>query len=116
MPIYVNNNNNKRRKQPFKKPGWAKAQAEHDAWLMKRGVHPSQLKNKIKNSGNKAPNYKEHSRALPTSDYTGPIVGKSKSNTYTGSFITGIATMHKSNMVPVNKNTKGADYATMRRN
>ena len=116
MPIYVNNNNNKKRKQPFKKPGWSKAQAEHDAWLMKRGVHPSQLKNKIKNSGNKAPNYKEHSRALPTSDYTGPIVGKSKSNTYTGSFITGIATMHKSNMVPVNKNTKGADYATMRRN
>ena len=116
MPIYVNNNNNKRRKQPFKKPGWAKAQAEHDAWLMKRGVHPSQLKNKIKNSGIKAPNYKEHSRSLPTSDYTGPIVGKSKSNTYTGSFITGIATMHKSNMVPVNKNTKGADYATMRRN
>ena len=83
---------------------------------MKRGVHPSQLKNKTKNAGIKAPNYKEHSRSLPTSDYTGPIVGKSKSNTYTGSFITGIATMHKSNMVPVNKNTKGADYATMRRN
>ena len=115
MPVYYNNNNSKKRKT-FRKAGWQNGQAEHDAWLMKRGVHPSQLKNKIKNSGNKAPNYKEHSRALPTSDYTGPIVGKSKSNTYTGSFITGIATMHKSNMVPVNKNTKGADYATMRRN
>ena len=115
MPVYYNNNNNKKKK-PFRKPGWQKAQAEHDAWLMKRGVHPSQLKNKTKNAGIKAPNYKELSRALPTGDYTGPIVGKSKSNTYTGSFITGIATMHKSNMVPVNKNTKGADYATMRRN
>lgn len=116
MPIYVNNNNNKKRKQPFKKPGWAKAQAEHDAWLMKRGVHPSQLKNKTKNAGIKAPNYKELSRSLPTSDYTGPIVGKSKQNTYTGTFITGIATMHKSNMVPVSKNADAKEYATMRRN
>ena len=116
MPVYYNNNNNKRRKQPFKKPGWSKAQAEHDAWLMKRGVHPSQLKNKTKNAGIKAPNYKEHSRALPTSDYTGRIVGKSKQNTYTGTFITGIATMHKSNMVPVSKNADAKEYATMRRN
>ena len=115
LPIYYNDISSKRKK-PFRKPGWQKAQAEHDAWLMKRGVHPSQLKNKIKNSGNKAPNYKEHSRALPTSDYTGPIVGKSKSNTYTGSFITGIATMHKSNMVPVNKNADAKEYSTMRRN
>ena len=116
MPVYYNNLNSKKRKKPFRKAGWQKGQEAHDKWLMDRGVHPSQLKNKTKNSGIKAPNYKEHSRALPTSDYTGPIVGKSKSNTYTGSFITGIATMHKSNMVPVNKNTKGADYATMRRN
>ena len=49
MPVYYNNNNSKKRKQAFKKPGWQKAQAEHDAWLMKRGVHPSQLKNKTKN-------------------------------------------------------------------
>ena len=84
--------------------------------MLFRSVHPSQLKNKTKNAGIKAPNYKEHSRALPTSDYTGPIVGKSKSNTYTGSFITGIATMHKSNMVPVNKNADAKEYSTMRRN
>ena len=116
MPVYYNNLNSKKRKKPFRKAGWQKAQAEHDKWLMDRGVHPSQLKNKPKNSGIKAPNYKEHSRALPTSDYTGPIVGKSKQNTYTGTFITGIATMHKSNMVPVSKNVDAKEYATMRRN
>ena len=48
MPVYYNNNNSKKRKT-FRKAGWQKGQAEHDAWLMKRGVHPSQLKNKIKN-------------------------------------------------------------------
>ena len=73
--------------------------------------------NKNKNSGIKAPNYKEHSRALPTSDYTGPIVGKSKQNTYTGTFITGIATMHKSNAVPIFESDKehAKDIAKMRR-
>ena len=52
MPIYYNNNNNKKRKKTFRKAGWQKAQAEHDKWLMDRGVHPSQLKNKTKKSSN----------------------------------------------------------------
>ena len=116
LPIYYNDNNAKKKKQPFRKPGWQKAQAEHDKWLMSRGVHPSQLKNKNKDSGIKAPNYKELSRSLPTSNYTGKVVGKSKTNAYTGTFITGIATMHKSNMVPVNKDADAEEYATMRRN
>ena len=75
MPVYYNNLNSKKRKKPFRKAGWQKAQDEHDKWLMSRGAHPSQIKNKKKCSGVKAPNYKEHSRSLPTSDYTGPIVG-----------------------------------------
>mgnify|MGYP003678939722 CR=1 FL=1 len=70
------NTNTKKRKQ-FRKPGWQKAQADHDAYLIKMGAHSSQRKGK--------------------------------------EFITGIATMHKSNLVPVNKNTDGAEYATMRR-
>lgn len=115
LPIYYNDNNTKKKK-PFRKPGWQKAQAEHDKWLMSRGVHPSQLKNKNKDSGIKAPNYKELSRSLPTSNYTGKVVGKSKTNAYTGTFITGIATMHKSNMVPVTKDADPKEYSTMRRN
>jgi len=114
LPIYYNNSTKK--KKPFRKPGWVKAQAEHDKWLMSRGVHPSQLKNKNKDSGIKAPNYKELSRSLPTSNYTGKVVGKSKTNAYTGTFITGIATMHKSNMVPVTKDADPKEYSTMRRN
>ena len=116
MPVYYNKNNNSKKRKPFRKPGWQKAQAEHDKWLMSRGVHPSQLKNKTKDSGIKAPNYKELSRSLPTSNYVGKVVGKSKQNAYTGTFITGIATMNKSNMVPVNKDADAKDYATMRRN
>lgn len=115
LPVYYNNNNTKKKKA-FRKPGWLKAQAEHDKWLKSRGVHPDQLKNKNKDSGIKAPNYKELSRSLPTTGHMGRIVGKSKTNAYTGTFITGIATMHKSNMVPVTKDADPKEYSTMRRN
>ena len=36
--------------------------------------------------------------------------------TYTGTFVVGLATMHKSNIVPVTQDTDASDYATMRRN
>ena len=39
--------NNRKRKQR-RKAGWQEVQAKHDAWLMKNGVHPSQLKNQKK--------------------------------------------------------------------
>ena len=48
LPIYYNDNNTKKKKQPFRRPGWQKAQAEHDKWLRSRGVHPDQLKHKAR--------------------------------------------------------------------
>lgn len=41
---------------------------------------------------------------------------KRESPQYTGDYITGIATMHKSNLVPVSKGVDPKDYSTMRRN
>jgi hypothetical protein len=35
---------------------------------------------------------------------------------YTGDYMIGIATMHKSNLVPVGRDTNPTDYSTMRRN
>jgi hypothetical protein len=37
-------------------------------------------------------------------------------NEYTGTYITGIATMHKSNAVPVTNKQQAIDIANMRRN
>ena len=39
--------NNKKRKVK-RKPGWEAAEAEHNKWLKKMGVHPDQLKEKKK--------------------------------------------------------------------
>jgi len=41
---------------------------------------------------------------------------RKESTKYSGNEIMGIATMHKSNAVPVSKNTDAKIYATMRRN
>lgn len=106
--------NTKKRKQN-KKPGWEKVQAAHDAWLMKKGVHPSQLNDKEKSSGNKVPNYKID-RAIPTSDRITAIAYKRQVNEYSGDYITGLATLHKSNTVPVGRGDDPKSYAQMRRN
>jgi len=59
---------NTRKRKASKKN--AKSNAEHEKWLMRMGVHPSQLK---KTKGiNKIPSYKTR-ETLPTSDKIMPI-------------------------------------------
>jgi len=61
------------------------------------------------------PNYTVRS-TIPTSDVIMPVSGKRKANQYTGNELAGIGTLHKSNMVPVRKDSKDAvDIANMRR-
>lgn len=105
--------NTKKRKRN-RQPGHAAAQARHDAWLKKMGVHPDQLKNKEKSSGNEIPDYKVR-RSVPTSDRICAIAPKAKRNEYSGDYIVGLATMHKSNTVPVGRGDSPEEYAKMRR-
>jgi len=44
------------------------------------------------------------------------ITGKAEVKQYSGDYMIGIATMHKSNLVPVGRDTNPTDYSTMRRN
>ena len=41
---------------------------------------------------------------------------KAETKEYSGDYVTGLATLHKSNIVPVGKDDDPVDYATMRRN
>lgn len=53
---------------------------------------------------------------VPTSDLIMKVEGKRKANQYTGDELAGIGTLHKSNMVPIRKDSKDAvDIAHMRR-
>ena len=53
---------------------------------------------------------------VPTSDLIMKVEGKRKANQYTGDELAGIGTLHKSNMVPIRKDSNDAkEIARMRR-
>jgi hypothetical protein len=83
---------------------------------MKMGAHPSQ-RSKIKPKGiNKIPNYREHQGTAQCSNNISGIAAKRKENVYTGDQIAGIGLLHKSNLVPVRKDSNDAkEIASMRR-
>ena len=96
-----------------RKPGWKKAQADHEAFLKKMGV-----------TGKKSewrapmPDYSTDRVMPPTSDVVCGNGTKRDTVKYTGDEIAGIVTTHKSNLMPVRKDNKQAaiDAAQMRRN
>ena len=104
-----------RKRKTNRGPGLAKAKADHDAWLRKMGVHPDQLKHKEKSLGKSVQAYTRESSTVPTSDRIVAIAGKRKANEYSGDYIVGLATMHKSNIVPVGRGDSAEEYAKMRR-
>lgn len=114
-PIYVSTVNHGKIKKKLNKPQ-QKAQAEHEAWLRKRGLHPDQLAaKKVKAKVKQESQYIYDSRrTVPTSDKVGNGF-KKEENKYTGTLITGIATMHKSNAVPVINKNQAEEISRMRR-
>ena len=108
------------RKKAKRKPGWQKAEAEHRAWLIKMGIDPDAKPKKREFVPYKpeSTSYVRETKSYPSLS-TSPIPDagtKKESQKYTGDYIVGIATMHKSNLVPVGRGDNPTDYATMRRN
>lgn len=110
--------NTKSKKKQNRKPGWQKAEAEHRAWLMKMGIDPDAKRKKkefvvLKEEPSMGFRETKHYPSL------GSGVGnatKKESPKYTGDLIVGIATMHKSNAVPVMRGTDQAkEISAMRR-
>lgn len=93
-----------------------KARAEHDKYLMKMGAHPSQRNAGNTCSGNKIPDYKVHQGSVRCSNNIVGIAPKKAEQQYTGNELAGIGMLHKSNMVPVRKDSNDAkEIARMRR-
>lgn len=108
----------KKRKQKGITAADRAAKVEHEKWLRKMGVHPEQLAKREKVAVNEIPNYKRDSRSLPTSDRICGNGTRKEGNTYSGERqLLGVATMHKSNMVPVfaDKKEDAKEIARMRR-
>jgi|TARA_B100001057_G_scaffold251159_2_gene251385 hypothetical protein len=108
-----------------KKPGWKARKEKHDAWLRENGVHPDQLKARRKEFKPLKISQAEQDRVKAREDYDKkyPSVSngmsgntfKKEPQKYTGTLVTGIAQMHKSNAVPVINKEQAVDIAKMRR-
>lgn len=122
---YMTTTKYNRRKKPTKNKRQLAAQAEHDKWLTKMGVNPDQLAEKKAKRGNVTtvafPDYTSDSaNRIPTSDRIpgGAPIKQKERQVYSGERqLLGVATMHKSNMVPVfaDKKEDAIDIAKMRR-
>ena len=102
--------NSKTKKSKSKK--LQKAQAEHEQWLAKMGVGKTKAQHT-----NEIPDYKTDEPVKLSNKIAGHGPAK-ESMTYSGErVLLGVATMHKSNMVPVFADRKedAKDIASMRR-
>lgn len=101
--------NRKKKKKISEKE--ALANAKHQKWIEKMGYKKTEGKYR-----HEFPNYGNY-KSLPTSDVIPGYCSPKKENLiYTGNQIIGIGTLHKSNMVPIRKDSEDAKHiAKMRR-
>jgi len=110
---YMTTTKYNRKQKQTKSKKLQKAQADHEQWLTKMGVGKTTQKHV-----NEIPDYKTRETAKLSNNIAGHGPAK-ESFTYSGErVLLGIATMHKSNMVPVfaDKPQDAKDIANMRRN
>ncbi len=114
-PVFVSTINQGKIKKKLTAPQ-QRALAEHEAWLRKRGLHSEQLNaRKPKKRVTEESTFTYESRcAVPTSNTVGNGF-KKEENKYTGTLIKGVATMHKSNAVPVIDQKQMEEISRMRR-
>lgn len=119
---YMTTTKYNRKQKKSKSRRLAAAEAEHDKWLRSKGVHPDQLaEKKAKRKDVKTMDVSSYigynANRIHTSDCipSGSTAPKER-NVYSGERrLLGIATMHKSNMVPVfaDKKDDAKDIAKM---
>ena len=120
---YMTTTSYKKRKAKKKSKKQLEADAKHEKWLRKMNAHPEQIARKKETYGSdipirSIPDYSSDRTSLPTSDVIpGGSTARSERQIYSGERrLLGIATMHKSNMVPVFDSKDAKDIARMRRN
>lgn len=123
MPSLIYTGTGKRRKA-HRKPGWREAEAKHRKHLKSLGIDPDAKPKKkefVPYKPSLNPLYEQslahREKYKSASDHTAPsdATAKKPSQKYTGTLITGIATMHKSNAVPVINKKQATEISNMRR-
>lgn len=110
LPVYYTTTNSRKRKAKKKTAAVLEEEKKMAALLQRVGYQ--------KGTTYRAsmPDYKVSEPIAPTSDMVGNGFKRSAKQ-YTGDELAGIGTLHKSNMVPIRKDSNAAkEIATMRRN
>jgi hypothetical protein len=117
---YLTTTKYNRKQKSSKSKRLAQAQADHEAWLKSMGVDDQSLKNKLPHDKkgrrlgiNSIPDYNTGPRV--TSDSVAGNGSARESKKYTGTLIKGVATMHKSNAIPISNREQAIEVSTMRR-
>lgn len=119
-----NTTNTRKRKINKKSKKLIAAEAEHEKFMRKMGVSQDQLDGKLydkygkRKHVNNIPDYTENKPNVSLSNQISSHGPAKESHTYSGERqLLGIATMHKSNMVPIfaDKKEDAKDIASMRR-
>mgnify|MGYP003138369001 FL=1 len=119
---YMTTTSYKKRKAKNKTKKMLEAEAKHNKWLRKMNAHPEQIAESKKKNANvsilSVPDYRSSGNSIPTSDVIpGGSTAPAERQIYSGERrLLGVATMHKSNMVPVFDREDAKDIAQMRRN
>lgn len=125
LPAYYTTTRLSGKSKAKKKPGWKERERRHEDWLRANDVHPDQLKARKKEFKPLKISQAEQDRAKAREEYDKkyPSVSngmsgntfKKEPQKYTGTLVTGIAQMHKSNAVPVINKEQAIEVAKMRR-
>ena len=118
LPIYYNTNNIKKRKKRKLSQREISARLEHEKFLRKMGVNSrssaglEQRSSKpwVAGSSPAESTTPKTSDVIPTNCFAKPR------QQYSGTKIIGIATMHKSNLVPISNKKDAENISKMRRN
>ncbi len=104
--------NTRKRKPKKKSKSLLAAEAAHQKYLEKTGIGKKKTTVKAKTETVK----KTNDNMIPLSNNISGVAPKREANVYSGQRkLLGIATMHKSNMVPVFEQKDAEDIAKMRR-
>ena len=118
MMIYINNSSPKKIKKQIKKRQ-AKKMAEYNEWLKSLDKYTPNFSNKkvkVNNTLQPSKKYIRETPSYPSLETNGGVATKPvKGNSYTGSKMKGIGTLHKSNAVPIFTDEEAKDQASMRR-
>ena len=114
MPAYFTTTKMSRRKKKVKSAKQIQAELDHDKFLKKLGYKPTDKKPRVLTS------YPIERRTddrvvAKTSDTIPGHMPKKELIQYTGTLIKGVATMHKSNAIPIVNQEQAEDVARMRR-